>query len=236
MLERERARSDGQRALQVSPDRRGLGAIPSYQYQPPERTVAWYRAGYAGEVAYLDRAVSRLLAGLDERGLSESSLVVFTADHGESLGERDYWFAHGETLDESAVRVPLLIRAPGRGGSLRSEVASLVDVLPTVASLLGLVLDPPLSGFDLREPLPGRSVYFTTGRGAARRRDGIVQVPYKLVRARAMEGAQEELLLSRLSDPERATTAARPGRLRSLLLQLNGRSESLREADARAVD
>ena len=132
--------------------------------------------------------------------------------------------------------MPLLIRAPGRSGSLRNEVASLVDVLPTVASLLGLVLDPPLSGFDLRERLPGRSVYFTTGRGAVRRRDGIVQVPYKLVRSRAMEGAQEELLLGRLSDPERATRAARPGRLRSLLLQLDARSGSASEPVERDLD
>ena len=57
--------------------------------------------------------MGRLLRELDDRDLADVTLVAFTADHGESLGEHDYWFAHGDRLDDDLVRVPLLLRIPG---------------------------------------------------------------------------------------------------------------------------
>jgi arylsulfatase len=134
-LARERAEPDGGRLLPWLPEPFGAGGIPSYQVVDGEREVAFYRAGYDAEVAYLDAEVGRLLDGVRARGLWERAAVVFTADHGESLGENDYWFGHGEDLSEALVRVPLLLRVPGRAPRERGDVASLVDLRRTLVAL-----------------------------------------------------------------------------------------------------
>ncbi len=184
-LEGERQRPDGRRRLEVSADSRGVGAIPRYQYQEPHREVAWYRAGYAAEVAAVDRELGRLLRGLAERGILEAAVVVFTADHGEGLGEDDYWFAHGERLHDGAVRVPLLLRVPGRAPQVRGELASLLDVAPTLAQLAGVEWeDGP--GVDLLADAAARprSLLLAAGPAASTRPLlALVRPEWKLVRS-----------------------------------------------------
>ncbi len=142
-LARERAEADGRRLLPLLPGPFGAGGIPSYQALGGEREVAFYRAGYDAEVAYLDAELGRLLDGVRERGLWERAVVVVTADHGESLGENDYWFGHGEDLTEVLVRVPLLLRVPGRAPRERSDIASLVDLRRTLLALATGEPGPP---------------------------------------------------------------------------------------------
>ena len=60
--------------------------------------------------------------------MMDAALIVFVADHGESLGERNYWFAHGDFLGEVLVRVPFFVRVPGRAPETRGDVVSLVDL------------------------------------------------------------------------------------------------------------
>jgi arylsulfatase A-like enzyme len=103
----------------------------------------------------MDEQVGRLLAGVEERGLTDCSIIVFTADHGEGLGERDYWFAHGDYLTDPLVRIPLLIRVPGRPGDVRDDVVGLVDLLPTLLALI----DAP----DFAPPWPGRDFLSASG-------------------------------------------------------------------------
>src|SRR5262245_1664861 len=134
-LARERAEPDGGRLLPILPGPFGTGGIPSYQALGGVREVAFYRAGYDAEIAYLDAEVGRLLDSVRERGLWERAVVVLLADHGESLGENDYWFGHGEDLTEALVRVPLLLRVPGRAPGERPDVVSLVDLRPTLLAL-----------------------------------------------------------------------------------------------------
>jgi choline-sulfatase len=184
-LPAERAKADGDRRLPILSSPFGPGGIPSYQVVDGRRDVAFYRAGYAAEVALIDRAVGRLLDALSERGLRESSVVVFTADHGESLGEDDYWFSHGELLSDAQVRVPLLLRVPGLPPARRGDLASLVDVAPTLV--------PLLTGQEVPDAWPGRSLlapdaeqgghpaYLAALRGAALPRHGIVDDGFKYV-------------------------------------------------------
>lgn len=183
-LPAEERRPDGRRKLRVGRTKRGLGQIPHYQYLAPHRDVAFYRAGYAGEVRYMDRELGRLLSALAERHLDERSAVVFAADHGEGLGEDDYWFAHGEYLNQPAVRVPLMIRAPGLAPEARDQVASLLDVAPTVAALFDVAFEGKPRGIDLLGPAPDdRVVYLMTQAPAATlTRVGIVGDAYKLLR------------------------------------------------------
>jgi len=97
---------DADRVLPLSHDHTGIGGIPDYQVLGDHRDVAFYRAGYYAEIRYLDDEIGRLLRGVTERDLDGRTVVAFAADHGEGLGEDDYWFAHGEYLNEAQVRVP----------------------------------------------------------------------------------------------------------------------------------
>ncbi len=148
-LTAEQRAPDGARRLAVSDGDRGLGDIPHYQFQPGHDDVAYYRAGYDGEVEYTDREIGRLLAAMSRWLPPEETVVVFTADHGEGLGEDEYWFAHGEYLSEPLVHVPLLVRMPGGRASVRDDVVSLVDVFPSLAALFGLDEPPDVRGRDL---------------------------------------------------------------------------------------
>jgi len=179
----EREAADGRRILPVNPGPVGIGGIPKYQYIDGQREVAFYRAGYDAEVNSMDEEVGRLLAGLEERGLRKTALIVFAADHGESLGERNYWFAHGDFLGEVLVRVPFFLRVPGRAPARRSDVVSLVDIYGTLLRQLTGASDVPAHrGRDLlaEGAADAASVPFLDTRGASTgRRYGIVDGEYK---------------------------------------------------------
>ncbi len=181
----ERERAEGRRILPVNPGTEGIGGIPEYQYIDEQREVAFYRAGYDAEVSYLDEEVGRLLDGLEERGLMKAALIVFAADHGESLGEGNYWFAHGDYLSEVLVRVPFLLRIPGRAPARRDDVVSLVDLYGTLLhQLTGEVDVTAHRGRDLlaEGAADGASVPYLDTRGARKeRRYGIVDGEYKWI-------------------------------------------------------
>jgi arylsulfatase A-like enzyme/Flp pilus assembly protein TadD len=115
---------------------------------------------YDGEVAYVDSQVRRLLDVLDTRGLAASTLVILTADHGESLGEHGE-ASHGIFLYDATLHVPLILRLPGTiaAGRVVDDPVGLVDVTPTVLQLLGL---PPSS------PSQGRAQLGASGGGKER--------------------------------------------------------------------
>jgi arylsulfatase len=185
-LEIEQGAPDGRRLLPVHPaDYAGPGGIPRYQYLEGRREVAFYRAGYDAEVSYADEEIGRLLAALRERGLDGKALVAFAADHGEGLGEDDYWFAHGAHLTDPLVRVPLLLRLPGRPPERRDDIVAAVDLYPTVLrQLVGAEGDPPARGRDLLAPDAAASdsvPYLATLGAGSVRRFGIVEGGYKFI-------------------------------------------------------
>jgi len=105
---------------------------------------------YRKEVTYNTDQVGRLLASLDEMGIADNTIVVFTADHGHSLGEHNYWYHHGEFLYEPSMAIPLFIKAPGQlqaGAVVKDQVRS-IDVMPTLLALTG-VDTPKMDGVDL---------------------------------------------------------------------------------------
>ena len=185
LLPVERKAVDGPRVLPVSRGVEGIGGIPNYQYLGEQREVAFYRAGYDAEVSYMDEEVGRLLDGLEKRGLMESASIVFVADHGESLGEGNYWFAHGEYLSDVLVRVPLFLRIPGHAPRRRDDVVSLVDLYGTLLhQLTGQADLPGHRGRDLlaEDAADGASVPYLDTRGASMvRRYGIVYGDYKWI-------------------------------------------------------
>jgi arylsulfatase A-like enzyme len=98
------------------------------------------RGLYSAELAHLDGVVSRLLDAWDQALGLEDTLVVVTSDHGEHLGEHGL-MDHQYSLGEALLRVPLVVRRPGReGAGVHAGLRQLVDVAPTVLEAAGLPL------------------------------------------------------------------------------------------------
>ncbi len=123
---------------------------PHTPYEPP------ILEGYAGEVAYVDSLVGRLRSFLDERELTERTLLVVTADHGESLGEHGE-ATHGLFLYQSTLRIPLLLRYPGAPAGTR--IAEPMHITGIAARILELLRLPPMPG---GRPAEGRPLYAET--------------------------------------------------------------------------
>ncbi|HKQ97048.1 MAG TPA: sulfatase [Candidatus Polarisedimenticolia bacterium] len=138
----------------------------------PAREVEHAVAHYDGEVAYADAALGDLLAGIEGLGAFGRTIVLVTADHGESLGEHDYFFEHGAYLYEPTVRVPLIITAPGRlpEGRTVASLARTIDIAPTLIDLAGLPIPKEMEGRSLvrrargEEDGPAPPAYSESGR------------------------------------------------------------------------
>lgn len=124
---------------------------PHFEYRPPADVAALFPGDpYSGEIRYADRELGRVLDVLRRSGLLENTLVVFTADHGESLGEHGER-SHALFVYGATIRVPLLMA--GLGVPAHGRVDALVrsvDVMPTVLSLLSLPEPADLDGASVR--------------------------------------------------------------------------------------
>ncbi|HEX9163639.1 MAG TPA: sulfatase-like hydrolase/transferase [Thermoanaerobaculia bacterium] len=135
---------------------------PHVPYDPPEPFRSRYAGNpYDGEIATADAIVGELIAHLKQRSLYDNAIIVLTSDHGEGLGD------HGEAqhsilLYTEAIRVPLVIKLPHSEshGKRSSSPAALSDIVPTVASLVGL--DAAKSdGIDLFAAAPRSRMIYT---------------------------------------------------------------------------
>jgi arylsulfatase A-like enzyme/Flp pilus assembly protein TadD len=140
---------------------------PHTPYTPPEPFATRYRGRpYDGEIAAADALVGRLVAQLRELDLYDDALIVLLSDHGEALGEHGEE-EHGIFLYRETLQVPLLLKLPG--GRLAGETvttpAQLVDVLPTVLSMVGATVPEGVAGkplLALREDTSPRPIYAET--------------------------------------------------------------------------
>jgi arylsulfatase A-like enzyme/Tfp pilus assembly protein PilF len=125
---------------------------PHRQYDPPEPFASQFADNlYAGEIAYTDYCIARVIQKLKDLGLFDSTLVVITSDHGEMLGEHGE-SDHGYFIYQSAIKVPLIIKMPGKHKSrVVRQLAGLIDIVPTICSLLGVQPPPQAQGTDLSD-------------------------------------------------------------------------------------
>ncbi|OED38965.1 choline-sulfatase [Chromatiales bacterium (ex Bugula neritina AB1)] len=95
------------------------------------------RHGYYAMISDIDQKIGKLLRTLTECGMDDNTAIVFTSDHGDMIGERGLWFK--KNLFDPAIRVPLMLRWPGKALPARVVTpSSLLDILPTVAALAGI--------------------------------------------------------------------------------------------------
>jgi arylsulfatase len=129
----------------------GKGGIHPAAQLGEHHDVPYYVARYDGEIRYLDQSLGDLLQTIRSLGLLETSLIVFGADHGEGLGEHDYYFAHNEFVYRSLIHVPLLVRFPdGRSAGQRvSYPVANVDIMPTILDALSIRYPQTVRGRNL---------------------------------------------------------------------------------------
>lgn len=125
----------------------GINYKTSANMKMDERRQKKALGGYYACVAFMDAQVGKVLDALTQAGLDDSTIVIFTSDHGYHLGEHDFW-AKVSLRDESAM-VPLIIRVPGKKPALCHSFTELLDLYPTVASLCGLEVPARLQGRNL---------------------------------------------------------------------------------------
>ncbi len=112
---------------------------------PDNQKRMW--AGYYATVTYMDEQLGRIVNELEAQGLRDETVIVFTSDHGYHLGEHHFW--QKGNLHEEALRVPLIISAPGFRGGRSAAMVELVDIFPTVAELTGLSIPDSVQGESL---------------------------------------------------------------------------------------
>jgi len=115
---------------------------PHTPYNPPEPYKTQYKGSrsglYDGEIAYVDLLMGDFRNFMEEKNLLDKTLIIFTGDHGESLGEHKE-SAHGFFIYDSDIRVPLIIRFPEnkfQGSVITNQVRS-IDIMPTILNILG---------------------------------------------------------------------------------------------------
>jgi arylsulfatase A-like enzyme len=149
----------------------GQGGVPAYQVVAGDQRPKAYQRRYAQEVAYFDASFGRLLRAVRARG--RPLVVAFTSDHGESFGERGYWFQHGHAATPDLGRIPLLLEAPGLAPGRQEALVHHVDLMPTLleladvpapSDLRGVALGPYLRG---ESPLPERPLFCDVGHDLA---------------------------------------------------------------------
>jgi len=115
---------------------------------PPEADIDYIKALHTGEIAFTDAQIGRFIAELKELGLYEDATVIVVADHGEEFWEHG-GFEHGHTLYDELVRVPLIVKLPAsvaRERKIVPDQVRIIDIMPTVFDLLGIIKPPSFVG------------------------------------------------------------------------------------------
>lgn len=228
--ERRRVPLDYQLPEGVPPNR-VLGALPSYQRMGDEDRVAWYVSQYDAEILAMDEALGSVLDLLRSQGLYAKSGVVFTSDHGESLGEHDYYFEHGWYVYDASLRVPLVVKPPRsatREARSSDVQVSNLDTLPTLLAMAGVAAPANLSGSDLLAGPPGGAPLLVSNPSTYPQRFVALRSPrHKYVRE--LETGAEQLFRLR-DDPseEHDVSLLEPERVAALRSAWRQRTQAIR--------
>ncbi len=197
-----------------------IGSVVFENTMAPDEVAAFVNL-YDAEIRYTDEAVGQLLWHLERIGVRDRTLIVISADHGESLGEHGYFFEHGDFGTEPEIHVPLIIAGPDelpRGKRVPQTVSS-VDVAPTILDLLGLSSEGRFRGASLMplvedgDHAEDRECFGETGKrfheqnvrreveGAAGKWRWLRQGRFKLTHAPRASGTVERRLYDLVADP-----------------------------------
>ena len=177
--------------------------------------------GYYASVAYMDAQVGKVLDALEEAGLNDKTIVIFTSDHGYHLGEHDFWAK--VSLHEESATVPLIISVPGKKPAVCNSFAELIDLYPTISSLCGLKVPSRIQGKDISPLLDDprhqvRDAAFTVnGRGFLLREDRWAYIQYAENASRGIE------LFDMHKDPQQYTNLAEMPEYQSVVAEFKAK-------------
>lgn len=151
------------------------------KFDVDEETYRRARRGYYGMISYVDEKLGELLKTLEDIGCADNTVVIFTSDHGDMIGERGLWFK--KNLFEPSLRIPLIIHDPRQPRSLAVQApVSLIDLLPTLVELSGEPAETLVTTIEgssliglMSEDQPERTIY-------AEHIDGATVAPRVMVR------------------------------------------------------
>jgi choline-sulfatase len=204
-------------SFKADPTKPAQSADNRHEVNDPKIVQAMTAAYYA-KVTMVDDNVGRLLAHLRRLGLAENTLIVFTADHGNMVGDLNRWFKGA--MYEGSARIPLLLKAPATSrhaatfnrGSVVSQIVENIDVMPTLCEMIGVPL--PAAGIQGRS-LTGLVAGQTAGwknRAFAERNAAMIRTPQfkyiKNTRANERHGGGKPELYDLIQDPQELNNLA----------------------------
>jgi len=184
------------------------------EWAVPGKTLGYYVSQYDGEIASVDDEVGRVLDALGSTPVAAKTVVMLTSDHGESLGEHDYYFDHGEDLFDPCLAIPLIVTVPGAtGGRRSSEFASTLDLVPTILDAVKVSYPPDLAGTSVLGAVtggagPGRERLFAQN---DRNLSATFDARYKLVDTPLDDGSTRAAIYDRVRDPGETRNVAASG-------------------------
>ncbi len=128
-----------------------FGGVSKQWAIPGKRLLSDYVNAYDGEIAYSDTQLDQVLRAFEAAGVLGRATVIVTSDHGESLGEHDYYFDHGANLFDPVQRIPFLVLGRGAKALRSSVLISTLDIMPTLLDAARVSFPPGLAG---RSALP----------------------------------------------------------------------------------
>jgi arylsulfatase A-like enzyme len=137
--------------------------IPKYQVlldsktKEPINNLGFYKAQYDREIRYIDDELSRLIGEIKKLNQYENTIIIISADHGESLGEHNYYLEHGLLSYQPCAHIPLIFIGEGRipEGRIINEPVGLIDLPPTLMELAGIEIPSQFEGQSLVELMFG---------------------------------------------------------------------------------
>ena len=119
-----------------------------------------YAAIYHGMVKYIDDELGRVLKKLDDLGLADNTLVIFTSDHGDMVGAHGCIGKSVTSIFDDLLRIPLLMRLPGRiqPGTVVKQFVSQIDFMPTILDYLDLPVPKDIHGRSMRPLIEGKKI------------------------------------------------------------------------------
>lgn len=136
-----------------------IGGIPARAHLGNHGKIGYYIAQYDAEIRYMDENVGKVLDAVKSMGLSDNTIIIFTSDHGESLGDHNYYFAHGRFPYDDCVRVPLIMKIPGLKSEIRviDQPVELISITPTILDILHIPVNNEAQGRSLVPLMLGNS-------------------------------------------------------------------------------
>ena len=158
---------------------------PALRIAPPASKAARTEIinSYQAEVDHADMQVNRLLDALEQRNILDQAIIVFTSDHGEEFWEHG-GIEHSHSHHWEVIEIPLVIVGPGMTPGKREDVASIIDIVPTIRAMIGLKPE----GIDLRNPVDPARIATAYGNGQMEHSQSARNQKFKVI----VEGSLDE--------------------------------------------